>query len=562
MRTIQSPQEIARECSDGGECGQHPFVGAPGPEQISLSRTKRVTRRWTIQELKDIARERGGECLSAEYRGVERPLSWKCGKGHEWETRPSRILEGCWCRVCSVEAQKLTTEEVVSRFRGRHGDRYDYSEVVYRLDGVPVTIICKVHGRFEQRPDLHWKGTNCPRCAWLERDRGRIERAAAAFERRARSAHGERYDYSEARFTGAREKLRIVCRSHGPFEQTASAHIRGAGCPRCANEAIGKEKSRECREAFIERAQMVHGDRYDYDLAEYATVHAPVLIGCSIHGLFRQSPASHLRGTGCPHCAGEVRGTKRSAPARERFLKKAREVHGDRYDYALAVYTRTHINVTIICPDHGPFQQTPDNHLRGPNGCPVCAQDVRAEKRRLPQDEFIARATHVHDGKYDYSKVCYEAWNRAIVIVCPVHGEFRQSPNAHLCGKGCASCNESTGERAIARILRDMGIEFDRQHVIEPGPHPFKYDFFVPSQNLLIEFHGGQHYEVSEFFGGERAFRRTVERDRKKELLAERRGFRLLVIPHFHFGELREILEIALSKRTEEGIPPSQPPSP
>jgi very-short-patch-repair endonuclease len=449
--------------------------------------------------------------------------------------------------MCSIETQKLTTEQVISRFRSRHGDRYDYSEVVYHLDGVPVTIICNNHGRFEQRPDLHWKGANCPRCAWLERDRGRIERAAAAFESRARATHGDRYDYTEARFKGARENLMVVCRKHGPFEQTASAHIRGAGCPHCANESKNQDKREACRDAFVERARMVHGDRYDYSLAKYKTVHSAVQIGCSIHGFFRQSPGSHLRGTGCPRCANNIRGAKKSAAARDRFLEKARAIHGDRYDYTLAAYNRTHENVTIICPDHGPFQQSPDNHLRGPNGCPICAQMVRVEKRRMPQEEFIARSVETHGGKYDYSEVAYRAWNHAVIILCPKHGKFRQTPNAHLAGKGCATCNESTGERQIEQYLNQAKVGFRRQHVIVPGPHPFRYDFFVPSANLLIEFHGGQHYEVSEFFGGEKAFKRTVERDRKKDALARQRGFRLLVIPHFRFGKLAEILDDALT---------------
>jgi hypothetical protein len=535
------------DSAGGEERGEVLTEGGIGSDESAGGQKKRSTRRWTIQELQEVARERGGECLSDEYRGVERPLRWRCGKSHVWEAPPSRILEGCWCRACSVEAQKLTTEEVISRFLSRHGDRYDYSDVDYQLDGIPVTIICKVHGRFEQRPDLHWKGTNCPKCARLETDRRRIERAAAAFESSARAAHGDRYDYSEARFTGARSKLQILCRHHGPFSQTASEHIRGAGCSKCANEANGEEKSREYREAFVERARTVHGDRYDYSLAEYATVHDRVLIGCAIHGQFRQSPASHLRGSGCPRCGSEGVGAKKSAAARDRFLEKARLVHGVRYDYTRMVYNRSHQNVTIVCPDHGPFQQTPDNHLHGKNGCPVCAQGVRAAKRRLSEEEFIERSTLVHDGKYDYSKVRYEAWNRTVSIVCPIHGEFWQSPNAHLAGKGCASCKESNGEKAIARFLTRLEVVFHREHVIKPGPHPFKYDFFVPSANLLIEFHGGQHYEVCEFFGGKKAFKRTVERDRKKEALARQWGLRLLVIPHFRSGELEELIEAALA---------------
>ncbi|MCB1085907.1 MAG: hypothetical protein KDM63_02580 [Verrucomicrobiae bacterium] len=164
----------------------------------------------------------------------------------------------------------------------------------------------------------------------------------------------------------------------------------------------------------------------------------------------------------------------------------------------------------------------------------------------MPQEEFIARAVEIHGNRYDYSLVDYRATDQPVVIICPKHKEFRQTPNAHLAGKGCAACNESTGERAVARFLKQVGVEFVRQHVIEPRPHPYRYDFFVPTRNLLIEFHGNQHYEPSDYFGGERAFRRTQERDREKEFLAAANGLDMLVIAHYEFDRIPEILRRTL----------------
>lgn len=127
---------------------------------------------------------------------------------------------------------------------------------------------------------------------------------------------------------------------------------------------------------FIEKAKLIHGDKYDYSLVDYVKSSQNVIIICPIHGEFQQTPNHHLRGSGCKQC-GRVR-TRNSV---EDFVEKARAVHGNKYDYSKVEYTSVHNKVTIICPIHGEFQQTPHSHVTNKQGCPVCATIQGAAKR-------------------------------------------------------------------------------------------------------------------------------------------------------------------------------------
>lgn len=125
----------------------------------------------------------------------------------------------------------------------------------------------------------------------------------------------------------------------------------------------------------------------------------------------------------------------------EDFIKKAQEIHGTKYDYSQVKYVSTQTLVTIICPNHGPFQQKPFNHLRG-HDCPICGRD----KTKTGRDEFIRRARAVHGNRYDYSRVVYKRTNEKVEIICPVHGSFWQTPQCHISSKqNCPKCAAEEG---------------------------------------------------------------------------------------------------------------------
>ena len=121
----------------------------------------------------------------------------------------------------------------------------------------------------------------------------------------------------------------------------------------------------------------------------------------------------------------------------EEFIKKAILVHGEKkYDYSKVDYKQSKIKVIIICPIHGEFEQTPDHHLSG-QGCPKC----KADEKRSSTEQFVQRSILVHgEKKYDYSKVDYKQSKIKVIIICPIHGEFEQTPDHHLSGKGCPFC--------------------------------------------------------------------------------------------------------------------------
>jgi hypothetical protein len=148
---------------------------------------------------------------------------------------------------------------------------------------------------------------------------------------------------------------------------------------------------------------------------------------------------------------------------KELFVKRAKEVHGNKYDYSKIEYVNYETKVCIICPEHGEFWQTPHNHIGLKQGCQKCYRD----KQKLDRYEFIWKAIQKHGYKYDYRKVDYKSGNEKVCIICPEHGEFWQTPNSHLQGKGCSKCAGRYLDRAffIEKAKRIHGDKYDYSKV-------------------------------------------------------------------------------------------------
>ena len=276
--------------------------------------------------------------------------------------------------------KKLNADDVIKRFRVVHGDKYDYSKFVYNGTTTKSTIICPKHGEFEQMPKFHLMGRGCPVCG---REMIGIKNGKNIddFITKAKQIHGDKYDYSKVEYTGCYNKVIIICPEHGEFLQSPRDHLQGCGCPKCG-EAIRHVKKidrdvsqlpkirninnkKYTTETFIEEAKKVHGDKYDYSKTEYTKVTEKVCIICPEHGEFMQQANFHLQGRGCPKCGG----SKKITP--EDFIEKAKQIHGDRYDYSKVEYIDYKTPVIIICKTHGPFKIRPDYFLAG-HGCRKC----------------------------------------------------------------------------------------------------------------------------------------------------------------------------------------------
>ena len=188
--------------------------------------------------------------------------------------------------------------------------------------------------------------------------------------------------------------------------------------------------AKQTTEGFIEKARKVHGDKYNYSKVEYHNNHEKVCIICPEHGEFWQRPSGHLRGRSCPICSGRYMDTKL-------FIKKARDKHGNKYDYSKTEYIGDKKKVCIICPEHGEFWQDPYSHLTS-CGCPICGNRFTDTKI------FIEKAHKIHGNKYSYDKVEYVNNTTKIIITCPIHGDFTQTPREHLDGCGCQKCAQES----------------------------------------------------------------------------------------------------------------------
>jgi ribosomal protein L36 len=120
-------------------------------------------------------------------------------------------------------------------------------------------------------------------------------------------------------------------------------------------------------ERFIQSSKLKHGNTYNYSKVKYVHRRSAVTIICKKHGEFKQEPRLHLRGSGCPVCAGFYRNT-------DEFIQKAKEIHGDTYEYHQSSYTGSKSKIDIVCKQHGVFKQRASAHLCG-NGCPKCGSE-------------------------------------------------------------------------------------------------------------------------------------------------------------------------------------------
>jgi len=117
------------------------------------------------------------------------------------------------------------------------------------------------------------------------------------FVKRSQEIHGDKYDYSLTNYVSAHKKVKIICKQHGVFEQKAWNHLHNDGCPIC----YGTKKY--TKEEFIEKSNKTHLNKYDYSLVDYVNNSTKVKIICNQHGVFEQSPSSHVsQRHGCPSC--------------------------------------------------------------------------------------------------------------------------------------------------------------------------------------------------------------------------------------------------------------------
>ena len=280
-----------------------------------------MSSKMTTEEFIKKARQVHGDKYDyskVEYVDSKTKVCIICPQHGEFWQKPVNHLQNKGCLKCGRERtatfHSKSLEQFLQEAKKIHGNKYDYSQVEYVNYQTKVTIICPKHGEFTQSPTAHLQGNGCPKCG---NERTSLRMTNESFINKAKSIHGDRYDYSKVEYIDNKEEVCIICREHGEFWQKPKNHLSGYGCPICS----GRKKMRTID--FVKRARQVHGDKYDYSKAEYKGNSEEICIICPEHGEFWQRASNHLKGFGCKKCGFVATSAKQKIWTRERCYETA-----------------------------------------------------------------------------------------------------------------------------------------------------------------------------------------------------------------------------------------------
>lgn len=207
------------------------------------------------------------------------------------------------------------------------------------------------------------------------------------------------------------------------------------------------------KEYFLEKAGIKWNNKYSYDLANFINGKSIIKIICPIHGEYQCSVSRHLDRRDCPKCRKiqHLVYLRRPKPKqvnldlekhKANFLKRARDIYGNKFIYDETSYVNTKTKMRINCSKHGWFEQQPLNHLRGDGGCPKCQIEKFTESMRLTNEDVISRIRDIHGNKYNLEKVKFVDSYHTITLICPDHGDFNiYFSNIYSAKQGCQKCN-------------------------------------------------------------------------------------------------------------------------
>ncbi len=429
--------------------------------------------------------------------------------------------------VFKLNSTKSREIQFLKEVEKKFPNKFDTSKVSFSKTDRNIILICKKHNlEFLQNRNFVLKREGCPLCKSENQRKGADE-----FLFKAKEIHGDRYDYSKVIYVDRMTPVTIICRKHGPFMQTPNNHVdKKQNCKLCyydsrrTNQQIVKnEASEELREQFINKMENKYGvGTYDYSKVIYYHSTLPVTIVCPKHGEFSATPHFLLRSkcNGCRKCHRERDDVKLE------YIRKARLLHGDKYDYSKL--NMNSLYVEIYCKVHKKwFTQRKVNHLQY-SGC----RDCYVSGFKYTQEEFISKLKNMYgDEVLKYDKVKYKNYLKPVTLTCIIHGDFEKIASEALRPSKfntiCPVCNSaSTLENKIMEILNKLKITYIREYKIKD--YVYSYDFYLPEFKTIIEAHGIQHYQETNFFINNLEVNKEI--DEKKKALCLSSGIKYLEV--------------------------------
>jgi formylmethanofuran dehydrogenase subunit E len=513
---------------------------------------KKSVRKYTLSVFLERAREVHGtkydySLVREEHiQGAKSKVLVKCKYcSFRWDVSiDTHINRQRGCPNCAG-VTPWTLKRFLSKAKETHGDRYDYSQIT---DGYiqnvhsKVPVKCK-HCSFEWDVSINShinSKRGCPDCA------GKVTWTLKRFLLKAKEIHGDMYDYSQitdSHIQGQKSKVPVKCNDCDyQWDVTIAAHINGkTGCPDCSGNA------RWTLERFLSKTKEIYGDKFDY--SQITNVHiqgqkSKVPVKCNdCDYRWDVTIADHInRKTGCPDCAGNLPWTL------ERFLSKAKEIRGDKYNYSGVNNRHIHggkSKVPVKCNDCGyQWDVSINGHINGKSGCPDCSGNARWTLER-----FLTKAKEIHGDTYDYSQITdghIQGYNSKVLVKCKnCNNNWSPTIGDHIYSKsGCPHCSRCKGysKKQIDWLdsimsYENISIQYALSHEGEYKiPTLGKVDGYCLETNTVYEYHGKFWHGHPDIYNPEdvnpisgktygELYAKTIERDQRIRDL----GYKLIV---------------------------------
>ena len=275
-----------------------------------------------------------------------------------------------------IRTTKYTLEEFIKKVNQLFPDNFTFEKTVYNGNKNPLIITCKKHGDITITPSMLFKGYGCWEC-----EKRKHFMSYDEFTTICRERYGDKYNITTEQFSNKDKngKIEINCPLHGVFHQKIDAFLKGYHCKKCREKEKINKKNRQLNDKIKE----LYGNGYDATIDEHDK--RKVEINCYLHGKFTLWK-QHVfdKKYICPVCMKN----NSNDGNRVSFLKKAKRLHEDKYDYSKVNYINSSTKVCLTCPSHGDFYVTPNDHLNKLSGCPKCSHNISIDEKSL--SEFIA----------------------------------------------------------------------------------------------------------------------------------------------------------------------------
>ena len=308
------------------------------------------------------------------------------------------------------------------------------------------------------------------------------------------------------------------------YSVVPDSFLRGRRCPKCS-KIISIKKRSKTNEEWVSQVKSLVGNEYTF-LESYVSAGTPIAVRHNVcKHTMKMRPDNFLHGARCRYCAHNVKLTTHD------FMKKLRDIYGNEYT-VLGNYVNSDTKIKVKHNACGTvYDVRPANILRGQR-CPHCFRTPKKSTAEFQKDLDAKFGKGVYRvlGTYKSAKKPIAIKHLLCNHICQV------KPNAILTGKsGCPFCNTSKGEELIIGILKSENIKYQYPKIFKELKgirNSLHYDFYIPSQNVLIEYQGGQHYKSVQYFGGEKQFKVQQKHDQLKRDYARKNGYNLIEVPY------------------------------